>query len=366
MFTRYYWKNKLYKLSNRDYLFDYSKIESKEIDMTLSGRYLSSYPNIQIPISEFDKYPLLTNIKELEDLIKTKILTSSEIIIGSGANGLLQNIIKILFKNKGNLITSFYSFDQAEYAVTSFDGVTKRIYTNKYDLDLDNVVKAIDKKTKMIYICNPNNPTGKFIKSKDLIELSKKVRIPLVVDESGIEFTGKKGILELIKKLPKNLFIIRSFSKAYGLANLRIGYLACSKEFKQIYLKNITTNEYSGISCLIAKNILSSSEKYMKQNINQILKEKTKMINQLEKIGIYTVESYSNTIFTKTVFDNKFIKELEKNNISVVPIYDRNNNLHIRIAIQDKETNLIFIKKLSQIMKNKELIVGKEEDGGDI
>lgn len=366
MFTRYYWKNKLYKLSNRDYLCDYSKIESKKIDMTLSGRYLSSYPNVQIPISEFDKYPLLTNIKELEELIKTKILTSSEIIIGSGANGLLQNIIKILFKNKGNLITSFYSFDQAEYAVTSFNGITKRIYTNKYDLDLDNVLKSIDKKTKMIYICNPNNPTGKFINSKDLIELSKKVKIPLVVDESGIEFTGKKGILELTKKLPKNLLIIRSFSKAYGLANLRIGYLACSKEFKQIYLKNITTNEYSGISCLIAKNILSSSDKYMKENINRIQKEKTEMINHLEKMGIYTVESYSNTVFTKTVFDNKFIKELEKNSISVVPTYDRNNNLHIRIAIQDSETNSIFIKKLNEIMKNKKLILGKEEDGGEI
>lgn len=362
MFTHYYWKNKLYKLSNRDYLCDYSKIKSKKIDMTLSGRYLASYPNIQIPISEFDKYPLLTNIKELEELIKTKTLTKDEIIIGSGANGLLQNIIKILFKSKGNLITSFYSFDQAEYAVTSFDGLTKRVYTNNYNLDLNNVIKSIDKKTKMIYICNPNNPTGKFINSKNLIELSRKIKIPLVVDESGIEFTGKKGILELTKKLPKNLLILRSFSKAYGLANLRIGYLVCSKEFKEIYLKNITTNEYSGISCLIAKNILNSSEKYMKQNINQIIKEKVKMVNRLEEMGIYVVESYSNTIFTKTIFDNKFMKKLEKNNISVVPIYDRNNNLHIRIAIQDRDTNSMFIKKLNEIMKNKELILGKEED----
>ncbi len=366
MFIHYYWKKKLYKLSNRDYLCDYSKIESKTIDMTLSGRYLSSYPNVQISISEFDKYPLLTNIRELEELIKTKTSTNDEIIIGSGANGLLQNIIKIFFRNRGNLITSFYSFDQAEYAVTSFDGVTKRVYTNNYSLDLNNVIKAIDKKSKMIYICNPNNPTGKFINSKDLIELTKKIKIPLVVDESGIEFTGKKGILESVQKLPENLLVLRSFSKAYGLANLRIGYLVCSRAFKQIYLKNITTNEYSGISCLIAKNILNSSEKYMEQNVNQIIEEKVKMVNQLEKMGIYTVESYSNTIFTKTIFDNKFMKELEKNDISVVPIYDRNNNLHIRIAIQDKETNSVFVKKMNEIMKNKKLVLGKEEDRGDI
>lgn len=362
MFTHYYWKNKLYKLSNRNYLCDYSKIKSKEIDMTLSGRYLSSYPSIQIPISEFDKYPLSTNIKELEDLIKSRIITKSEIIIGSGANGLLQNIIKIFFKNKGNLITPFYSFDQAEYAVTSFGGITKRVYTNNYNLCLEQIIKSIDKNSKMIYICNPNNPTGKFIASSDLIELSKKIKIPLVVDESGIEFTEKKGILELINDLPKNLLILRSFSKAYGLANLRIGYLACSEEFKQIYLKNITTNEYSGISCLIAKNILNSSEKYMKQNINQILKEKYRMIIELQKIGISMVESYSNTIFTKTFFDIKFIKELEKNNISIVPIYDKNNNLHIRIAVQDKKTNTMFLKKINKVLSDKSLILGIEED----
>lgn len=362
MSTRYYCQKQLYKISKRDYSNDYSKIESKAIDMTLSGRYLSTYPNIQIPIYQFDKYPLSIHIKELETLIKSKIATNNEIIIGSGANGVLQNIIKILFQEKGNLITSFYTFDQAEYAVTSYGSETKRVYTDKYNLDLDKVIKSIDENTKMIYICNPNNPTGKFINSKELINLAKKIKVPLVVDESGIEFTRQPGILEITKKLPRNLLVIRSFSKAYGLANLRIGYLTCSKKFKDKYSKNITTNEYSGISCIIAKKILEESEKYMKDNIDKILQEREKMIKELTKIGIDLENSYSNTIFTKTYFDKQFLKELEKNNVSVVPIYDKNNQLHIRIAIQDFQTNKKFIVEMKKILKNKKLILGVEEN----
>ena len=362
MFTRFWCRKKLYKLSERNYLNDYSKIESKQIDMTLSGRYLSSYPNIDISVPDLDKYPLAANIRECEDLIKSKIKTKSEIIIGSGANGLLQNITKILFKKKGNLVTSFYSFDQVEYAVTSFGSITKRVYTHKYDLDIHNIINSIDKRTRMIYICNPNNPTGKFIEPKKLFKLSNLLKIPIVIDESGIEFSKHKGILEIIPKLPDNLFVVRSFSKAYGLANLRIGYLACSTKFKEKYLENITTNEYSGISCLIAKIMLNNTETYVLQNINEILKEKEFLIRKLEKIGIKVIKSYSNTIFTRTIFNKNFLNELEKNDISIVPVYDKCNNLHIRIAIQDRNTNIKFLKGINKILKDNNYILGEYED----
>ena len=362
MFIQYYCKKKPYKLSKRNYLSDYSKIESKQIDMTLSGRYLSSYPNINIQISDFDKYPLASNIIKLENLIKSKIKTKSEIIIGSGANGLLQNITKILFKEKGNLVTTFYSFDQVEYAVTSFGGLTKRVYTNKYNLDIDNIIKSADKKTKMIYISNPNNPTGIFIELKEILKLSKLLKMPIVIDESSIEFSKHKGILETISNMPDNLLVIRTFSKAYGLANLRIGYLACSKKFKEKYLKNITTNEYSGISCLIAQTMLNNSKEYVARNVNMVLKEKEFLVSKLEKIGIKVVKSYSNTIFTKTIFKKSFLGELEKNNISIVPIYDKLDNLHIRIAIQDRNTNIEFLKRIEKILINNNYILGEYED----
>ena len=237
MFTQLFLKNKDYIISNRDYTFDYSNGLTRKIDMTLSGKYLSNY-NMKIDTTILDRYPSKHDINKLINEIKKQENINREIIIGNGANGILQNIIKMIFIDKGNLVTPFYTFDEAEFAVTSLNGYTKRVYLDKYRIDFNKLYKSIDCKTRMIYICNPNNPTGICIESKEIIEFSKKIKNPVIVDESGIEFTNKKSILDY-NDLPNNLLVIRSFSKAYGIANLRIGYLVCTKEFKELYMKKI-------------------------------------------------------------------------------------------------------------------------------
>lgn len=356
MSIRCYLKNRNYLISQRDFLSDYSRIKSKKIDMTLSGKYLSNYESIEIDIKKIDKYPSKDDIDALEDMIKKELHIKKEIIVGNGGNGLLQNIIKILFINKGNLVTPFYTFNQAEFGVSSFGGYTKRVYCNNYNIDLDKIKKSIDRKTRMIYICNPNNPTGIYINAKTLLEFTKKVKIPVVIDESGIEFTSKKSILDF-DEIPNNLIVIRSFSKAYGLANLRIGYLVCNEWFKQKYLCKITTNEFSGISCVIAARLFTS--KNIKINIENIVNERKKIENALKDKGIKLIKSDSNTIMTKTHFNQTLIPILEENDISVVPVYDENNLLHIRIAIQDKNTNNIFIKKIVKILRNNKNIIDR-------
>lgn len=351
MFLPSLFKNKKFVYSNRNYLSDYSKTKSKLIDMTLSGRYLSSYNKLKIDSSEFDKYPSRIGIEKLENTIKIHEQTDRELLLTSGANGALQNIVKILFRKKGNLVTPFYTFDQVEFAVTSLGSWTKRVYMADYNIDFKKIMESLDKKTRMIYICNPNNPTGIYADNDKIISLAKKIKIPIVIDESGIEFTGKKSLLSY-KQLPDNLIIVRSFSKAYGLANFRIGYIACSPHFKQTYLENITTNEFSGLSCVIANHMLEHEQDNIRINIERIISEREKMINQLEKINIKCIKSNSNTIMTITTFDDKFMKELTNRQVSVVPIKDECNLTHIRIAIQDPSTNKKFLSIISNIVKD--------------
>ena len=219
--------------------------------------------------------------------------------------------------------------------------------------------KAINRKTRMVYICNPNNPTGLYENCENIIDFAKSINVPVVVDESGIEFTNKKSLLSY-KNIPKNLLIVRSFSKAYGIANFRLGYLVCNPEFKQSYLENITTNEFSGLSCIVANELLKNGKENITNNIKSITKEKKVIIKKLDKIGIKCILSDSNTIMTDSVFKNEFLKLLEQNNISVVPVYDENNKLHIRIAIQDEITNKKFVDILVKIMSEYQVL----EDGG--
>lgn len=340
-------KNKNFIISKRDFLSDYSLVESKRIDMTLSGKYLSNYCNFILNVDEIDDYPFHKNINELKDMIKQKFDTDQSIIIGNGVNGLIQNIIKIFFMDSGNLVTPYYTFNQAEFGVTSFKGYTKRVFCNNYEVDLEKIEKSIDKKTKMVYICNPNNPTGLYIDSSKLLDFVKKVKIPVVIDESGIEFTGQNSVLDY-PEFPSNLIVLRSFSKAYGLANLRIGFLVCSSEFNDIYSRNITINEFSGISCDVAKKVLNSSN--VKDNVNAIINERKQIEMELTSAGLELLDSYSNIIMTRTIFPSNFIDVLRQNDVSVVPVIDENGGLHFRMAVQDHETNQEFVKVLKKVL----------------
>ncbi len=352
MYIPFLFKNKAYMISTRNHLEDYSMTKHNEIDMTLSGRYLCNRNIEKVKIANLDTYPSNKLIKQLIEMIRKKEKTNKEVIIGAGANGVLLNIIKILFVNGGNLVTPFYSFDQAEFGVTAMGGYTKRVYLKDFKINFVNLKRAIDRKTRMVYICNPNNPTGIYVNTSEILKFAQGIKIPIVVDESGIEFSNDKSLLNY-SKLPQNLIILRSFSKAYGIAGLRIGYLVCDKSFKQKYVKNTTINEVTSISCQVALEMLKNQRSEVTKNIEKINIERIKLINRLELLGIKCLKSNSNIVMTETTFEYSFFDALEKNEISVVKVYDELNKLHMRIAIQDSNTNDKFIERISKILKNK-------------
>ena len=270
-----------------------------------------------------------------------------EIILGPGSNGLIQNICKILLNENDVLVTLYLSFGQAEFAATSFGATTKRVYLdNNYNINLNYFDEVIDKDTKLIYICNPNNPTGLIIENEEILNFAKKhPSIYIMIDESNIEFSDRESLLG--KELLQNLIILKSFSKAYGLSNLRIGYLVCSKTLSEIYKRNVTINEFSGISVYYANKAICSDN--YKVNVMKIHKELKYLKYYLNDIGIETLNSFANTLFTKNIFDINFIQELEAYNISMVPIIDQNGDLHFRIACQTHKINMLFIKELYKI-----------------
>lgn len=344
-------KNDFFEISKRNFLDDYANHESKKIDMTMSGKYLYKYPKFAINYLEFCEYPTHKNVKELTDVIReTQKIYDKEIVIGTGANGILQNIVKILFSNGGNLVTPYLTFNQPEYAVTSIGGYTKRVYMYKnMKINVSNIIKSIDKETKMIYICNPNNPTGILLSNDKLMKISASTDKYIVIDESAIEFSNKNSFF--YDKMPDNVIIVKSLSKAYGIANLRIGYMICSKKFKSIYDKNITVNEVSGISCQYAKEVLLNN--HYKKNVDKILLEREKIMNELKKMGLEFYNSDSNTLFSKNNLKSEFINKLYQNDVSVIKVIDQNKKVHIRIAVQDKKTNQLFIEICKKIMLNK-------------
>ena len=346
-----------YVVSSRDYTDDYSHVSSLKIDMTLSGKYLGKYPYFDNNQKYYDYYPLQKHMYQLIEIIRKKnhIDKNKEVILGSGSNGIIQNIIKLFFRKKGNLVTPYLTFNQAEYAANSFGCETRRCFMkSNYDIDLNNICSSIDDNTRLVYICNPNNPTGIYIDPKAIIKIAKNnSKIFFLIDEASIEFSNCPSLLDF--NLPKNLMVVRTFSKAYGLANLRIGYLICDKNIKDEYDKYITVNEFSGYSVFTAIKSIDS-DLYL-DNISAVLREKKYLVKNLEKIGIKIINSSSNIIMTHTSFNSDSTKILNDYGISVVPIIDQNNMLHYRIAIQNKSVNRKFIKVMKYLINKKKLSI---------
>ena len=182
---------------------------------------------------------------------------------------------------------------------------------------------------------------------EDINYIANNVKAYVIVDESAIEFSNNIKKSELDTK--NNIIIVKSLSKAYGIANLRVGYMICSEEFKKLYEENITVNEVSGISCLYAKKVLLSNN--YKQNVRLIIKERKHIEKNLEKLGFDFYESQSNVLFSKTELNEDIIEKFNKNGISVMFVKDEYEKLHFRIAVQDKKTNNVFVERCKNLIK---------------
>ncbi len=348
MFIPFCFKNNNFIKSCRDYTNDYSICPKYLIDMTLSGKFLGKRKKFFFDNCLLDQYPTSELENNLRELIAKKYnVVSENIIFGAGCNGIFQNLIKIFFRQKnGNLVIPFYSFSQPEYATSSFNAITKRVFCkNNYCLDFDAMLKTIDKQTKAVFIANPNNPTGVYEDTEDIINFAKSIKIPLIVSEASIEFSKKKSLLDC--DCPDNLIIVRSFSKAYGFAGLRLGFAVLPQKYHSLYNQNTTRFEVSSLSMFLGLQNINNKE--VDVNIEKVIKEREWLRESLKKIGIEMIRSNSNILMSRDVYSDDFYAQLLKEGIGVVLVPNKNNQMHFRIAVQNETTNKKFILKMKEV-----------------
>jgi histidinol-phosphate aminotransferase len=161
-------------------------------------------------------------------------LDPDQILFGNGANEVIAFVIKAFCQEGDNIVTADKTFSVYEW-VAQFSGFEARLVPLKdFGFDDEAMLKAIDGRTKIIFICNPNNPTGTYWSKETMKGFLDGVagRQIVVIDEAYCEFVSEPDYpngMDLIREYP-NVVVFRTFSKMYGLAGLRIGYLAGSQE----------------------------------------------------------------------------------------------------------------------------------------
>lgn len=235
-------------------------------------------------------------------------------LITSGASGIL-NMIGSVFINPGDEV--IYS----ELSYPAYIGITTRnegkhvvvpINKETLQLDLDKMYEAITDKTKLIFICNPNNPTGTIVDSDKLREFIMKVpkHVVVVVDEAYFEFIAEPGYESMISTVnsDSNVIVLRTFSKIYGLAGMRVGYGIMKKETHDLLQKAADYFCTSRTALEGAIAALDDTEFY-NETVETVKAGREYLEEEFLKLGFNVWKSYTNFIYTDTGFDTHLLAE---------------------------------------------------------
>lgn len=334
-----------------------------KIDLSLSENPLGCSPKVfsvlKNDVKKVTKYPDPTSSKLLSVLAKKFKISKEQILVGNGSENLIDLVCRILTQPKGEVVLPELTFPLFERSILLAGGKTifARMKRN-FQIDFQSLKKGISKQTQLVILCNPNNPTGKIIPKDNLINFVRNVSaLPVLVDEANIEFGGKSIVSEV--KNRKNLLVLRTFSKAFGLAGLRVGVLIGSKslieKFKQ-FTQPFPVNSFVERAVITAID----DKKFIEQTRILMRKERNFLIDELRKREFMVFNSEANIILVEVnrIFPSatEFVKLLNKNQVSVVngKSFRGLGDRFIRVSPRLRKTNLIFLRVIDKILANME------------
>lgn len=272
-------------------------------------------------LNEGCRYPfrsissLVDMLAEKEDIHRDCIVITGGSTEGLKATGLVYGL------NEGELIAADPTFQAMLSYAETFKAKVHRVPLNeKLEHDLDAMASKINKKTKLVFICNPNNPTGTLLEKNHLIDFCKSFdRSALIFsDEAYYDFITEPdypSMVELVKE-GRNLIVSKTFSKVYGLAGMRIGYLVAKPELAKKLKKAVMAN--TNILAIEAAKEALRDDAFYKFSIRQNYTSKESIYQALDDLSLPYVKSHTNFIFFKTGRDiATFSSQMKAKNIVV-------------------------------------------------
>lgn len=282
-------------------------------------------------------------------------VTPEQVVVGNGSDELIELVSRAFLSNGDEVIIpspSFFYYTNATHAVGSVCVYAKR--KPDFNLDVDAIFAAVTPRTKVLYIANPNNPTGTAATRAELVEILDRADFLVVVDECYYEFLGETAV-DLLSKYP-HLMIMRSFSKAFGLAGLRVGYAMASTEYCDYLMRvaqSYSVNRIAQAAALAAIQDVDSA----RRKIAEVCQLRGQLSQSLTTLGFRVASSSTNFLLVSTAPLNRTSKaavaHLRQFNIYVADFagYSGLDATWFRITIGQPEENLALLDALDQWVK---------------
>lgn len=291
-----------------------------------------------------------TDSTELREAIASFWNVSVEnVICGVGSDQLIDCMMKVLLEPGDRVIMPTPSFSMYRSTAILNHGVPIEIKLNEdYSYPIDEIIETCNKnKPKLLILCSPNNPTGNRLPNEQIEEIAQNVKCPILIDEAYGEFSNET-MIPLIRQYP-HIVVFRTFSKAYGLAGIRVGYGIGDKEMiDAIYLTKPPYN-LSVLSQKIATWVLQD-EQVNQKRIEYLKTEREHLIRELRNLpNLRVFDSDANFILIETQ-DLELSEKLEDRDIFVRSFAAFEGTVFLRITVGNKEQNIILIDALKDLL----------------
>lgn len=299
------------------------------------------------PFGELNRYPDSTQKKLKQKISEIKNISVNQVAVGNGSDELIDLIIKVFCEPKKDSVLmmnpsfAMYGF----YASINENKVIKLDLNADFEIVKDDFLKiSKDFKSKVFFLCSPNNPTGNSV--KDIEFYIKNFNGIVVVDEAYIEFSGKKSCIELLEKYP-NLIVLQTFSKAWGMAGARVGIAYSSKEI--IKLINTVKAPYN-VNSLSSNKVIELIDKQenVKQSIESILNEISWLENEFQSVNCIKKVYPTDANFFLIEFEDiekVYDKLLEKEILTSKRSPQIPNCIRINVGTREENIQLIEVLK---------------------
>lgn len=294
-------------------------------------------------------YDLINVIAEKEGV------KSSQIMMGPGSSDLLEKTAIVAFTKGGNIVSADPCYMSLVNVAKSFKGEWKPVkLTDDYQHNLVEMEKAIDADTKLVYITNPNNPTGTSTDSEKMKAFCRKVsaKVPVFVDEAYLDLTEgglDNSVASLIGE-GYNIMVTRTFSKIHGMAGLRIGYMIAQEETLE-KIDNITRGGMGITGPSIAAAAASLEDKsFLAESKSKIKASRRFTMDYLDSKGFKYLPSETNFIIFPIALDgNEFLSQIYERKIAV-RCFDFWGKNWCRVSMGKLEEMKIFTSAIDEIL----------------
>ena len=330
------------------------KLSSNENPLGPSPRARNALFNIA---DSLHRYPDKEATGLREGIARLYDVEPDQVIVGNGSDEIMTMIAGTFLNPGEESITAAHTFSQYTFATLLFDGTLTYAPMDDARFDLEAMLQRLSSKTRIVFLCNPNNPTSTYFSHDELVAFLDRVpsEVLVVLDEAYAEYADAEDFPDSYALLPRypNLLVLRTFSKIYGLAGLRIGYgigapelIASLEKVRQPFNVSLAA-QYAGEAAL-------EDWEFVQQSRELTLAGKAYLYEKLKELGIRHYASQTNFLFIQVPEGetaDRFVPRVAEGGATVRPLTSFGLPEWIRVTVGTEEDNQQFLQALRHALQ---------------